>query len=93
MSGDPDGSATNDDLRDWLFGNRDADLLAGDGSNKQDLLLRGAGNDPSREWDSLPSTASGWTSTHSAPNVGVCDVAPVTDCDDQKEPPPKVGVQ
>lgn len=93
MSGDPDGSSTNDDLRDWLFGNRDADLLAGDGSNKTDLLLRGAGNDPSREWDSLPSTASGWTSTHSAPNVGVCDVAPVTDCDDQKEPPPKVGVQ
>ena len=30
----------------------------GDDSNKKDLLLRGAGNDPSREWDSLPSTAS-----------------------------------
>ncbi len=91
MSGDADGSSTNDDQRDWIFGNQDSDALFGDSSSKRDLMIRGAGSDPSRTWDALPSTSPSWSTAHAAPVVDTCPAATPLSCDAHKEQPGDVG--
>ncbi len=92
MVADPDGTSTNDDERDWVFGNKDSDALYGDSSSKRDLMLRGSGNDPSRQWDAWPSTTPSWGTVHAQPSLATCPAAPaMTVCESMKEPPAEVG--
>lgn len=90
MCGDPTGTSSNDDERDFLWGNSGDDTLAGDNSDKKDYLSRGAGNDAPRIWDGTPlSTTTAWFSLHTAPSFGTCAPPPVAECD--RQPPADVG--
>jgi hypothetical protein len=91
LSADPDGGSSNDDVRDFHFGNKGDDAMFGDGNDRRDLLIRGGGNDPGKEFDLWPSTTPAWGAEHSLPVVDTCPVAPDLDCDAAKEPPADVG--
>ena len=91
MSGDTDGSGTNDDKKDRHWGNSDVDTMYGDGDNKKDKLRRGTGDDPSRSTDDWPS---GWGAVHAAPSFSTCAALPVeSQCDAMVEPPQDVGAK
>ena len=91
MSGEVDGTATNDDHKDRHWGNSGDDSMYGDGDSQRDKLRRGTGSDPSRTWDDWPS---GWAATHAAPSFGSCAPMPVESvCDAMAEPPQNVGAK
>ena len=91
MSGEVDGTSTNDDKKDRHWGNSDVDTMYGDDDNKKDKLRRGTGSDPSRTYDDWPS---GWGAVHAAPSFGTCDAMPAeSECDAQMEPPQNVGAK
>lgn len=87
LSGEVDGTTSNDDQRDWILGGGDHDKVFGDKKDKRDTLV---GEDKYRdEWPS-----GSWGSLHSPPVLGSCDVMPDTiTCDAQMEPPGDVGAK
>ena len=94
MSGDMDGTSTNDDQKDRHWGNSDSDTMFGDDDNKQDKLYRGSGSDPSRSWDDWPTTSPGWGSSHAPVSFATCTLVPdPSECEELMEPPQDVGAK
>ena len=87
LSGDPDGTSSNDDQRDWIFGGSDYDKVYGDKNDKRDVLV---GEEKYR--DQWPSGS--WGALHAPPVLDTCDAMPAeSSCDSQMEPPQEVGAK
>jgi hypothetical protein len=65
--------------------------MFGDSDDQRDLLIRGGGNDPAKEWDLWPATSPAWGPAHAVPTVSACATPAALACDAAKEPPADVG--